>query len=419
MSSEQLFPLYVPVHFERTAIRTFHLKPPPESHASGGESLLHYPISPLVIDPGAPRPDIIFIVVEGLRVDMLDPEVMPRISERASQWLRFDHHYSGGNATRFGIFSLLYGLHATYWDEFLNARREPLLFDVLRRRGYGFRVLTSSNVDYPEFRSTAFVKMHEAISDRWPGPRVDRDRLVADTFVSETKSRDQQPRFTFLFFDAPHGFYEFPPQFEKFTPVPRDGNYVELAKRDPAASRPLFNRYRNALLYTDSQIGRVLEAIDASGRLQNSIVVITGDHGEEFGEFGYFGHTSSFDRIQTRTPLLLHLPGRAAARFDHVTSHIDIVPTILQFAGVRNAATDYSNGQSLFSTSRQHAFVAGWKKGALTNDAETIIFRTDDYAPSLEVRDGNYRLIDDQNKVVRARSSELAKTAMELGRFYR
>jgi membrane-anchored protein YejM (alkaline phosphatase superfamily) len=261
--------------------------------------------------------------------------------------------------------------------------------------------------------------MHDVISDHWPGERVDRDRLVADTFVAEAAERSGKPRFTFLFFDASHGFYEVPPQFEKFTPVPRDGNYVELAKRDPAASRPLFNRYRNALLYTDSQIGRVISALEQRGTLEKTIVVLTGDHGEEFGEYGYFGHTSSFDRIQTRTPLLLHLPGRTPGRVAHITSHVDVVPTLLSFIGVTNTPADYSNGQSLFESRREHAFTAGWKSGALTNQRETIIFRTDEFAPALQVRDENYQLATNARELVRRRSRQLAAIARELGRFYR
>src|SRR5207253_9104583 len=72
-----------------------------------------------------------------------------------------------------------------------------------------------------------------------------------------------------------------------------------------------------------------LEKVD----LSNTIVIITGDHGEEFFQQGRLGHCSSLNIHQTMTPCLVFIPGVEAADITFVTSHADIMPTIADALG--------------------------------------------------------------------------------------
>ena len=63
-------------------------------------------------------PNVLVIVIDAMRADVLEPATAPRMSEFARGATRFASHYSGGNASRAGMFSIFYGVPATYWDAF-------------------------------------------------------------------------------------------------------------------------------------------------------------------------------------------------------------------------------------------------------------------------------------------------------------
>ena len=96
--------------------------------------------------------------------------------------MRFEHHYSTGNGTRFGIFGLMYGLPGGYWHAALAERRGPVLIDAMDDLGYQFFVYGSAPLDSPEFHRTAFAR----VWDRVAPPRSRRRR--------RTRSRDDPAR---------------------------------------------------------------------------------------------------------------------------------------------------------------------------------------------------------------------------------
>jgi hypothetical protein len=120
------------------------------------------------------------------------------------------------------------------------------------------------------------------------------------------------------------------------------------ASDDPT---PMLNDYRNAVHYVDGLIGDLLQRMRAAGMLENTIVVVTGDHGEEFNDNrdNTWMHGGNFAQYQTRVPLIVYEPGKAGRRVSTVTSEVDIAPTILQEALHCGWNTrDYSNGVNLF-----------------------------------------------------------------------
>jgi membrane-anchored protein YejM (alkaline phosphatase superfamily) len=408
---DDLFPLYVQIHVEGTMSRWTGDREGLPSPAGR----LRYPRAAIRIPANGARPNVVLIAVEGLRFDMLDPKVMPFLSSWSSRQLVFQNHYSGGNATRFGIFSLFYGLVGTYWDRFLAAEKSPVLLDVLQLRGYEFRILSCTDLHYPEFRETAFRLVGSSIRDHWQCERVDRDRNMTDDFLGFLGSV-RRPFFGFLFYDASHGFYQYPPAFERFRPVPSSGDYVRLAAKNPSLSGPLFNRYRNALGYVDSQIERVIRGLESRGVLDNTLVFITGDHGEEFGERGYRGHGGAFDRYQTSTVMVAHLPGEPARQVRRLTSHLDVVPTILERLGATNPPGDYSEGVALTAPAGPTSLiVTGWREAAVVRSDETVVFGLAEYDPFRRVYDRDYRLVTTPE----TGASLLAPVARQMSEFYR
>jgi len=75
-------------------------------------------------------PNIFIFGSDATRADMIKKEIMPYLYDFSKTAIIFKNHHSGGNTTRFGIFSLFYGLNATYWFSFLNEQKGGLLFDA-------------------------------------------------------------------------------------------------------------------------------------------------------------------------------------------------------------------------------------------------------------------------------------------------
>lgn len=93
-------------------------------------------------------------------------------------------------------------------------------------------------------------------------------------------------------------------------------------------------RYAGEVAYTDEHIGRVLDALSASPLAARTVVVVTGDHGEAFGQHGnYFHGRETWEEI-IRVPLIVHVPGLPPRRISRRVSHIDLFPTLLDLAGL-------------------------------------------------------------------------------------
>jgi uncharacterized protein len=169
-----------------------------------------------------------------------------------------------------------------------------------------------------------------------------------------------RPFMRFLFFESTHAPYQFPAGDAIAKPFGTVANYALMnPKRDIAL---MWNRYVNAAHFVDSQIGRLIDYLDAAGLLANTIVVVTGDHGEEFLEHGHWGHGSAFVDQQMRVPLVMRVPGQSPRVVDAMTSHVDIVPSLLPALGVTNPPTDYGQGVDVVSEvpQRDHVVAAKW-----------------------------------------------------------
>jgi membrane-anchored protein YejM (alkaline phosphatase superfamily) len=354
------FPMYLPTR-ARTLTRSLGIESPSEAVSlEAARGVLGYPLRPIERVPHRSY-NIVWLVAESLRADALDPEIMPATSAFAAHALRFRQHYSGGNNTRMGMFSMFYGLYGGYWFAFQEQERSPVLMDALIDDGYQIEARTSARFTYPEFDETIFARvpreqLHEG--DARPGWMNDRDNVGALLDFMGRRQPDH-PFFAFMFFESPHARYEFPPESVIRTPYLDRMNYATMdLQRDIGLIK---NRYLNAVHHLDSQLARVFEYLEANGLLDNTIVIVTGDHGEEFMEKGRWGHASAFTEEQTRVPLLLHVPGEAPRDIDRMTSHLDLPATVLGLLGVSNPPSDYSFGFDLLHGPERHStVVSAW-----------------------------------------------------------
>ncbi len=375
----QTFPLYIPTTFDKTAERMgFEVDNDPAFEMKQTELNLQYPLKPLDVDPPKQPLNIVWLVSESLRADMLNPEVMPDTWKFSEQARRYTHHYSGSNGTRMGVFSMFYGLYGNYWFAFLNERRSALVMDVLQQQNYQLDLYTSSGFNYPEFDQTIFSRVpREQMHQYQKGQGWERDRINVTNILSFIENRDRsRPFMTFMFFESPHARYYFPDESIIRENYLQDFNYATMDLENDIGL--IKNRYINSCHHLDSQIGRVIDYLRDNDLLKNTIVIITGDHGEEFMEKGRWGHNSQFTEEQTRTPFVLWVPGTPHAVVDQLTSHMDIPATIMPLLGVKNPPEDYSLGYNLLGDEqREYTVIADWSRIAYVGSEYKATFPID------------------------------------------
>lgn len=352
---------------------------PAQLHGESEHSSLSYPLQPLACrSPSAP-PNIVFILIDSWRFDQLNAQVTPRIEAFSQRALHFLDHHSGGNATRIGVFSLFYSIPGTYWHQMLNERQGPVFIEELLRQRYDVRVFRSAPLYSPEFDRTVFagVKGPRLRSDG-SGPAAWDEDLTTD-FLAYLADRGatQTPFFALLFYDSPHSF-QMPENYPLvFQPSAPHVNYLHLhANADKA---PLLNRYRNSLHYVDHLVGKALQEMERRGLLENTIIVVTGDHGQEFNDTGrnYWGHGSNFSRYQTGVPLIMYAPGLAPGEVSYRTTHFDVAPTLLaDHLGCTGPLSAYTVGRSLFDAAdREPLVLSEYADFAVVSDDRIAVVR--------------------------------------------
>jgi len=353
-----LLPSYMPLHSHKYAVRyggRFGVNRATGASESdiGSMGLLHYPRAPIYRDTavGHKRPNIVMILLESWRADTMNDQVSPRIAEFGGRSTVCREHFSSGNSTVAGIFGLLYGIHPTYWEAVKASAGHidnPLLIDVLREDGYDIGVYARSNFKRHRLQQTVFRGI--PVIEDFAGKTADAwDRDMTDRMLAflDDHRDGNQPFFLFGFYKASHFSYFYDKEFAKFKPARELSRALVTGRKDPD---PFLNDYRNSVFFDDYQVGRILDRLDTSGLLDNTIVIITSDHAEEFNDNGadYWGHGSNFTRWQTQVPMILYLPGHEPRQINTRTSHLDIVPTLLRGNfGVSNAVSDYSDGVDL------------------------------------------------------------------------
>lgn len=353
-----------------------------------------YPKSRPSIAADGRRPNFLVVVLDSWRKDAFTEELTPNLFERSQRARTFQDHKSGGNGTRFGLFTMLYGLHGSYWFRALENGTTPVLIDTLQALDYDIRVFSAASMQFPEFRSTAWAGLdHEQITDQFlraDGQPVSRradikDRLVADAYaewmVERQVRQDTRPYFAFILLDSPHQPYYNPGGPHK--PALKDRlEYIELGSttEEPALSElrtKVHNTYKNCVLYADgvaesilTEAGRVDEGPAANE--DGTVVLVTGDHGEEFYENGFWGHTSNYTPEQIDVPLFLYGPGIEPGQEMRPTSHLDVSASLLELLGADPAGhSGYFQGVSLFRPlpAYRERVVAGYADVGLLTEA--------------------------------------------------
>ncbi len=422
--ASERYPLYQPLTMRKLA-KSLGIA----SAQTEGQSLrvkdggLAYPLKPLRVEAPPAPPNIVWLVAESLRFDMLDPQIMPRLWAFSNDALRLEKHFSGGNLTQMGVFSMFYGLYGSDWFPMRAAQRAPVLMDVLQQERYQFDLRTSQRFTYPAFDKTIFANMRPQDMHAFESgpPPWQRDAKNIDDMLAFIDRRDPaRPFMSYMFFESTHAPYDFPPEAAIARPYLENFNYLTADfGRDIGQIK---NRYINAARHVDGQIGRVIDHLKAKGLLDKTIVIVLGDHGEEFMERSRWGHSAEFNRFQTGTPAVIRVPGRAPRVVTGITSHLDIPATLMPLLGVKNPPADYSLGYDLLAPDfrRDYAVAADWNRIAYIGNDFKVSFPVNALgAIRNEVSDGDDRPLADSGAVLKAIRTAMLEIMGNLSRFSR
>ncbi len=361
----QKVPLYIPTRM-KTFYRSLKI---PEGRRDNlkykqYKTALHYPLKPIKLDDERKKYNIVWLVAESWRADTLTPEIMPETSKFAKKCLYCHNHYSSGNGTRMALFGMFYGLYGSYWDAALSARRAPVIMQTLKEDNYQFMMYTSAKFTYPEFDKTIFANIDKKNLHQSAGRGgFINDRKNISSMLNDIKHRNKSRAFmAFMFFESPHAPYTFPENCIVKKDYLQTFNYSTV--NIPENIEKIKNRYLNSVNHLDTQLARVFKFLEKEKLMDNTIVVVAGDHGEEFMEKGHWGHNKSFTEEQIRTPFMIYIPGQEPREVYFMTSHLDIAATIAPFIRIINPPKDFSLGYNLLNKSgkRQYTACASWNK---------------------------------------------------------
>ena len=370
--------------------------------SSESSGLVKYPLAPLTceIPSTQAKNNVLVFVVESWRQDTFDAEVTPFIHQFAAQNTQFDNHFSGGSVTVNGLFSLFYGLHPVYRDHMASApfENQTLLTQQLEAQGYDVKSYTRSNLDRFSLKEMFFgnIANKNYFNPQHLGAVAADDAVVAEV-IKDIQQPSEKPWFKFVFITATHHAYDYPESFTHFKPLPKNPEGYIFDKFTPR--EPFVNDYKNSVLYMDKQFSDLWTAIEAVNIADNTMAIVTSDHGEEFNDnnAGYWGHGSNFTEYQVAVPLILKQAKNnkqpLPQSVNKLTGHIDIVPTIFsQELGCANPTSDYSNGFSLINVpdDRIGMITASYKDKAYIIDGKV-------YATGLSVESYDLKDINKKN----------------------
>ncbi len=377
--------------------------------------------TPVVLAPGGSDVpmNVLFIVVDALRGDAIArthddatdqrmaqavhppleawlprmPEVAPNLDKLADSGVIFTHAFSGATWTRPGTIAMLTGSRSGDLGlsplglvppkaELARFYRGHPPFLPLLLRPYGVTTRAIVNNFYMAGYAGAGVDMgfEGVIDHRYANE--DTKRIADDTIAWLTKNAKR--RFAlFVNFDSPHSPY---------TPPPEDLHAVPPPPRAPAD--PVVRKYLGEIHKDDAAIGRLVAALEKLGLRKRTFIVVTADHGETLSRnhdgvplrlergspiSGRFHHLDTIWQETTRVPIIMSYPAGLPAghRVDTPIQTTDIVPTILDLAGIKEHPQ--MEGRSLVTLARGGHEPA---RPVITEGRGTH-----------SIQDGNYRLI--------------------------
>ncbi|MGY0155409.1 LPS biosynthesis-modulating metalloenzyme YejM [Edwardsiella tarda] len=318
---------------------------------------IEYPLGDLSYSDQGAGLNLLMIVADGLQSDDL-AQNMPDLAAFATTSLNFSQHYSTGNAVDSGLFGLFYGISPNYLDSILAGRKSSALISALAHQHYQFGLFSSDGFKAPLYRQALFSDF------TLPTPQKQSDAATVRQWESWLATQTSQ-----------HPWFA----------------YVNL-NGTTSGSHPdgsTASRYPRAAQQLDGQIAAMIDALRARHDLAKTVVVITASHG--LAADNEAARNNAYRRHQLRVPLIVHWPGTTPQSIAKMTSHEDVMATLMQrLLHVDSRALNYTQGEDLFAASRRHNWLT-------LGDGRDLVIVTPQQTIVLN-RNGSYRTYDREDR---------------------
>ena len=316
-------------------------------------------------EPGSRQ--AILIMLDAARPDRFSAygyarETTPRMDALAEDGLIFQNHYAQATYTRASLPTLFYSRYFAK-NMFPASPAIPLtepddLFRVpdaetisLSRTLSEDGILTSVISAHPWIKKGTifaddFDQLHD-LSDDAPEGRIHADaEALVDHAIDWLGGHIEEDYFLYIHMMDTHTPHYFDADAQAFFgPEPYTGDRFMIPGNNPKNIEQPFTReerryldalYDGSLLYNDRQLGRLFDYLDAQGRLENTLIVVTADHGEHLMEVtGRYGHQCDWHDAVARIPLIIHYPTKLAHASVNLPSEgVDLLPTFLDLLEV-------------------------------------------------------------------------------------
>lgn len=310
--------------------------------------------------------NVILISLDTLRGDQLGgtlsgKELMPKLDARAEQGTRFTRAYTTYPSTTAGHMTMFTGLYpATHGMIFATGHLSPdiiTLPEIFARNGYATAAVTENAMLSAYVGFVRGFDSYREIKGKTVWETAGEIEQTFDAGIEWLERHPNERFFLFLHTYQVHVPYEPPPAFDVFRTWTKDGVEKPIDQTTPPPIRDR-HLYAGEVLYTDSVLDQLLTRLDAMGLLDETIVVVTSDHGDEFGEHGLIGHAKTVYDEVLHVPLVLLAPRLVPAgkHLDVPVSLIDLAPTLLDLT--RLPAPPGLHGKSLVPLLRGEEFPA-------------------------------------------------------------
>jgi arylsulfatase A-like enzyme len=308
-------------------------------------------------------PDVLFILLDVARADHLgcygyERDTSPNLDRLAADSILLENAISSSTFTKTSISTLFTSLNAHHHGVFLgtfgkdpNTVESDTLgghFTTLAEAMYGAGRNTVAWVQNGQLRG--FMGFDQGFSLYHDQPGL-ADAITGGFLDWRARWGDHTPYFAYLHYIDLHAPYHPPPPFQgKFgskkgdlSDQMSDASWydfkVSVAKGAVVLSQEdldgFESRYDELIAHLDSWIGRIIDELKASGRYDDTLIVVTSDHGEGFWEHGFISHSTTPYEELVHVPLIMKMPQSAGAgrRIERMVGTIDLMPTLLDFVG--------------------------------------------------------------------------------------
>lgn len=305
---------------------------------------IEYPLSKIRFYDQGSGYNLLLITIDGIKT--ADPEkAMPQTAALAQGGLQFKNHYSSVSKEETGLLGLFYGISPTYLDSILFSREPSVLIKALQAQGYQFGLFSSDGFKNTLYRQALFTDFSLPSS-----PVLQSNRQTVKEWQGWFDQKlNTSPWFSYIHFKA----------------IPTETEGAQ---------------------YIDGQMAQIIEDLKKADQFNSTVIIITGTYPPQ--------DNKKMTAESLRVPLIIHWPNTPAQTINRLTSHEDIMATVMQrLLHTKTTLKDYSQGEDLFASESRYPWI-------LTKEGHDLVV----VMPNKMIRldeNGDYHTYDKEGNMVK------------------